>query len=189
MKLVKQVLAVAILFLGVFSYAQEAKVNVEQSSVSWVGKKITGQHDGNISIQSGALELKNNQLINGNFVIDMNSMTCNDLESPEYNQKLIGHLKSDDFFGVAKFPTASFTITEATPFVDQKATVKGTLTIKGISNPVEFVVMQEGNMYTANLEVDRSKFDVRYGSTSFFDNLKDKAIDDIFLLDIKLIVE
>ena len=98
----------------------------------------------------------------------------------------MGHLKSDDFFGVEKFPTATFTVTKAAKFSNGKANVSGNITIKGKTEPVNFVVTKQNNVYKTQLKVDRSKFDVRYGSNSFFDNLGDKAIDNIFILDIQL---
>ena len=117
----------------------------------------------------------------------MNSITCTDLEDIGYNQKLVGHLKSDDFFGVKQNPTASLTITKSTKFSKGKATVTANLTIKGKTESITFEVVKNGTIYTTKLEIDRSKYDVRYGSTSFFDSLGDKAIDDIFTLKINLI--
>ena len=169
-------------------YAQNVTVNTQKSSVEWMGKKIGGKHFGNIQLASGNLEIKNNQITSGNFVIDMNSITNTDLEDPGYNQKLVGHLKSDDFFGVEKYPTASFNITNSSSFKNGKATVTGDVTIKGKTESITFDVMDSGSGYDANIEIDRSKFDVRYGSNSFFDNLGDKAINDIFTLKIKLVV-
>ena len=118
--------------------------------------------------------------------MDMNTITNTDLEDASYNQKLVGHLKSDDFFGVEKFPTATFTITKTSPFSGKKALVEGNLTIKGHTEPISFEVEHTGDVYVAVVEIDRSKFDVRYGSSSFFDNLGDKAINDIFELHIEL---
>ncbi len=96
---------------------------------------------------------------------------------------------TDDFFGVEKYPTANFEITKSSKFSNGKATVTGNLTIKDKTESVSFEVLEKGNTYTAKMEIDRSKFDVRYGSDSFFDNLGDKAIDDIFTLNIKLLVD
>jgi polyisoprenoid-binding protein YceI len=101
---------------------------------------------------------------------------------------LVGHLKSDDFFGVEKYPTSNFIITQSSKFDENKATVTGVITIKGKSENISFDVERKNNEYSAKLDIDRSKFDVRYGSNSFFDNLGDKAIDDIFTLDIKLVL-
>ena len=168
--------------------AQVQKVNTEKSTVHWLGKKIGGQHEGYIKVKSGSIELKNNNIAAGEFTIDMNSISCTDLEDAGYNEKLIGHLKSDDFFGVANFSSAKLKILTASIFSNNKTSVKAELTIKGKTESITFNVTKNKNLYTAKINVDRSKFDVKYGSTSFFDSLGDKAIDDIFVLDIKLAV-
>lgn len=186
MKTSKLFLAMAIALISLGSSIQAQTVDTKTSSIHWIGKKIGGQHDGYIQLKSASLEVKNNKIVGGEFVIDMSSMTCVDLEDEGYNQKLIGHLLSDDFFGVATYPTASLKITKATAFVNGKATVQADLTIKGKTESISFVVFEKGNSYTATIEVDRSKFDVRYGSNSFFDNLGDKAINDLFTLEVVL---
>jgi len=101
---------------------------------------------------------------------------------------LVGHLKSDDFFGVEKYPTARFTVSQSSEFNNGKATLTGNITIKGKTEPITFEVLRTGKEYTASLGIDRSKFNVRYGSDSFFDNLGDNAIDNIFTLEIRLVV-
>jgi len=170
-------------------YAQSFKANADKTELKWTAKKVTGQHFGHIKLMDGSLTLKDNKIVGGIFNIDMQSITNDDLADAGYNQKLVGHLKTDDFFGVEKFPVTTLTLTESTPFVNSQAEVNGKITIKGITNPIAFTVTQNGNSYSATIAVDRSKFDVRYGSGSFFDNLGDKVIDDIFTLDVVLIVE
>ncbi len=182
-------IAIVLLIAGSISvFAQKKEIKSQESVVKWTGNKIGGSHNGEIKVKNGYLEFSNDQISSGKVVIDMNSITDLDLEDKEYNQKLVGHLKSDDFFGVEKFPTASFDITKASKFKDGRARVTGTLTIKGKSEEITFDIVKKGNEYVTKLEVDRSKFDVRYGSGSFFDNLGDKVIDDIFILDIKLTI-
>lgn len=178
--------AVLLLAVSAVTFAQKKEVNKETSEVKWTGKKIGGSHNGAIELKSGYFEFNNDQIVGGEVVMDMNTITNADLEDPGYNEKLVGHLKSDDFFGVEKYPTASFVVSKATKFTDGKASVSGKLTIKGKTEDVTFDVVKSGNEYQAFVEVDRSKFDVRYGSNSFFDNLGDKAIHDIFTLEIKL---
>jgi len=184
----KNVGLVAVLLIAVSAatFAQKKEVIKNESEVKWTGKKIGGAHNGAIELKSGYFEFNNDQIVGGEVVIDMNTISNSDLEDEGYKAKLVGHLKSDDFFGVEKYPTSTFVITKATKFVNGKATVSGKLTIKGKTQDLSFDVVKEGNAYAAQLEVDRSKFDVRYGSNSFFDNLGDKAINDIFVLDIKL---
>ncbi|HRI00036.1 MAG TPA: YceI family protein [Saprospiraceae bacterium] len=164
-------------------------VNTKTSTVSWLGKKVTGQHSGNVSLQSGSVEFSTGKLKTGMFEIDMNSISCTDLKG-EYANKLVGHLKSDDFFGVAKFPKATLKITNVSYTEKNKADVTGDLTIKGITKAVSFPAIIEinGKNLTANatISVDRTLYDIKYGSGSFFDNLGDKAIDNEFKLTVNL---
>ena len=165
-------------------------VDAEQSAVRWTGKKVTGQHTGVINVQEGTLEVAGDQLSGGQFVIDMQSLNNEDLEG-EDKAKLEGHLKSDDFFGVETHPTAELVINEVTPQEGDQYTITGDLTIKGTTLPIEFpatVSLQDGQLTAeATLTVDRSKYDVRYGSSSFFDNLGDKVIYDDFDIAVSLV--
>jgi polyisoprenoid-binding protein YceI len=182
------VLALALMVSGTVNYAQTMEVNTEKSSIEWLGKKIGGQHDGLIQLKNGSLELDGEQITAGKFVVDMTSITNMDIKDEGRNQRLVGHLKSDDFFGVESYPTASFNVVQASKFENDKATLTGDITIKGKKERISFDVVKAGVTFTAEVEIDRSKFDVRYGSKSFFNDLGDNAIDDIFLLRIKLVV-
>lgn len=155
------------------------EVKVESSSVTWKGYKVTGSHMGHIALKEGSLDFKDDKLVGGEFVIDMSSIENSDLEG-EYKAKLEGHLKSDDFFGVETYPAAKLVFTKVKSTGKNSYEVTGDLTIKGKTNPVTFDMSIYGNKATANVKIDRTKFDVRYGSTSFFDDLKDKAIYDEF---------
>jgi len=155
------------------------EVKVETSSVTWKGYKVTGSHTGSIALKEGSLEFKDEKLVGGEFTIDMTSVENTDMEG-EYKAKLEGHLKSDDFFGVENHPTAKLVFNKVKSTGKNSYEVTGDLTIKGKTNPVTFDISIYGNKATANLKIDRTKFDVRYGSTSFFDNLQDKAIYDEF---------
>ncbi len=182
-----QIVAVILMTVLLPVTAQKADINVAKSSVKWTGSKVGGSHNGDISIKSGAFEFKNGNIVKGEVVIDMNTITCEDLTNEGANKKLVGHLKSDDFFGVEKFPTSNFKVTKATPFTKGKATLSGVLTIKGKSEPISFEVTKSGSVYSTQLKVDRSKYDVRFGSKSFFNDLGDNFINDIFILDIQLV--
>jgi polyisoprenoid-binding protein YceI len=182
------VLASVLLLSGNVLFAQKLEVNTGQSSLEWHGKKIGGKHEGNIQLSSGYLELEGDKILAGSFVVDMTSITNNDLKDDDSNQKLVGHLKSDDFFGVEKYPTATFDLKQSTKFSNGKATVSGEITIKGKTENISFDVERSGKEYSATVDINRSKFDVRYGSKKFFDNLGNRAIDDIFTLDITLLV-
>lgn len=170
------------------SFAQKADVIAKDSKIKWIGEKIGGGHEGFIKVKNGQVEMKDGDITAGSFTIDMTTISCTDLKNAEYNQKLVGHLNSDDFFSVAKFPEAKFEITEAN-VKNGKGTVKGLATIKGITKAISFPVEKSGNDYTAKIEIDRSEFDVRYGSKSFFEGLGDNVIDDIFTLNVLLVLD
>lgn len=175
--------------LSAASNAQEKLTAVkEKTKLSWLGEKVTGQHTGTVALQSGWLNLADNKIVSGEFLIDMTS-----IKDDNGSERLIGHLKSEDFFGVEKNPVSKLVITGSTPLEKGSGTVKGNLTIKGITNPVEFkVAMQEnaeGKWFYTNIVIDRSKFNIRYGSGSFFDNLGDKTIYDEFKLKVNLLVQ
>lgn len=166
-------------------------VDNSQSTLSWTAKKVTGSHSGNISVTSGKLEVDNNVLKGGNFQLDTRTITVTDIKDAGMNGKLLGHLKSDDFFSVEKHPTASFVITGTTAKGGGNYDVTGNLTIKGITKPISFpaTVTVAGGKATAKatIKVDRTKFDIKYRSSNFFENLGDKAIYDDFELDVTLV--
>lgn len=176
------------LITGTSNGQQKLTANIEKSKLSWLGEKVTGQHSGFISLKEGWLNWKDNQIVSGEFLIDMAS-----LKDDEGSERLEGHLKSEDFFSVVKFPVTRFEITGSSSFERGSGTVKGNLTIKGVTNPVEFKATvqntDEGTRFYANIVVDRSKFNLRYGSGSYFDNLGDKTIYDEFKLKVNLLVQ
>lgn len=172
------------------------KVQPQLSTLGWTGKKVGGQHTGTINLQDGSMQVKGSQIVGGTFVADMASLKNTDLTDADYNAKLVGHLKSDDFFGVEKNPTATFVITSIKPLKGDangtNATITGNLTIKGKTNPVSFpakVGVKNGvAAATGTASIDRSKYDVKYGST-LFGAAADKAIDDMFLLSFNVIAK
>lgn len=166
-------------------------VKVDDSNVVWKGYKVTGEHTGTINVKSGDLTFgENGELAGGKLLIDMTSIKVTDLEG-EWAGKLEGHLKSGDFFGVEKYPTAELVITKVaakgTPG-DYKVT--GNLTIKETTKEIRFYthLEKDGGMVSASadIKIDRTDYDVRYGSGSFFDNLGDKTIYDEFDLSVNL---
>ena len=176
-------LGVAIIAFASFSFAtlveEKKDVKIDKSKIIWKGYKVTGSHEGTIAIKSGSLTFAESKLVGGEFVIDMTTLGSTDLEG-ENKGKLDGHLKSDDFFGVESHPTAILVFKKVVASGKNAYNVTGDLTVKGKTNPVSFVISIYGNKATASLKIDRTKYDVRYGSTSFFDGLKDKAIYDEF---------
>ena len=166
--------------------AQSKNVDVAKSTINWVGKKVTGKHEGTINLKEGLLVFKKNKLTGGNFIVDMTSLSTTDLKPGEGKEKLEGHLKSDDFFGTDKFATSKLVFKTIKANGKNSYTVTGDLTIKSITNPITFIITVKGNSATTNLKIDRTKYDVKYGSGSFFDNLGDKAISDNFDLNVAL---
>lgn len=176
----------ALIVTGAFATNPVKKeVKVKDATITWVGKKVTGSHTGTIELQEGTLIMEGNELVGGNFIMNMTSLQVTDLEAGKGKEKLEGHLKTDEFFGVNNFPTATFTITGVAKSGDGYS-VTGDMTIKGITQPMKIRMNINGNKATTDLEIDRTKFGITYGSGSFFDNLKDKAINDNFELDVSL---
>ena len=172
------------------------KVQPQLSTLGWTGKKVGGQHTGTINLKDGTVQVKGSQIVGGTFVADMASLKNTDLTDADYNAKLVGHLKSDDFFGVEKNPTAAFVITSIKLLkgdaAGNNATISGNLTIKGKTNPLSFpakVGVKNGvAAATGTASIDRSKYDVKYGST-LFGAAADKAIDDVFQLSFNVIAK
>lgn len=167
-------------------------VNTAQSKLVWKAEKVTGKHDGTVKLSAGEITVANDKLVAGSFTIDMTSIAVVDIKDPDMNAKLLGHLKSDDFFSVDKHKTATFVITSVTPASQAGSyTVKGNLTIKGITKPIEFpaAIIIDGKTLkaTATITVDRTQFDIRYGSKSFFESIGDKAIYDDFIIELQLV--
>ena len=180
---IKNLAIIAVVAFATVSFTtiknEKKDVKADKSKVVWKGYKVTGSHEGTIAIKSGSLTFNENKLVGGEFVIDMTSINTTDLQG-ESKGKLDGHLKSDDFFGVENHPTATLVFKKVTASGKNAYNVSGNLTIKGKTNPVNFIISIYGNKATASVKVDRTKYGVQYNSTSFFEGLKDKAIYDEF---------
>lgn len=167
------------------------KVDTQKSALNWEGKKVTGQHNGVVKFNEGTLTVDGTKLTGGTFAFDMNSITCLDLTDAGYNAKFIGHMKSEDFFNTTKYPTSKFVITKVTPKGGNNYDITGNMTIKNITNPVTFpaTVTVAGNTITAEGKavLDRTKYDIKFGSKSFFENIGDKAIYDDFTINLKTV--
>ncbi|MGQ0644322.1 MAG: YceI family protein [Elusimicrobiota bacterium] len=170
-----------------------------KSVLKWTGRKVTGAHNGTIRLKSGSAVVTKGRLTGGEFTVDMTSIENEDIQDAASRAKLVGHLKSDDFFGVDKHPEAAFKVTGVKPLSGASGSGKptheitGDLTIKGITHPVTFPahVKISGDKAEAkgSITVDRTKWDVRYGSGKFFQNLGDKMIHDDFSLDFHLVAK
>ena len=167
------------------------KIDTQKSVLNWNGKKVTGEHSGTIKLSDGMMMVDGGKLTGGAFTFNMNTIVNTDLTDAGYNAKFITHMKSDEFFNTTKFPTSTFKVTKVTPKGGDVYDITGNMTIKGITNAVTFpaTVKMTDNAITANGKavLDRTKYDIRYGSKSFFENIGDKAIYDDFMVEMKLV--
>ena len=162
------------------------------ASIIWTGGKVIGgSHTGSLELKENSLEFMGKDLVGGSFVVDMNSMKVTDL-SGSSAEKLNGHMKSDDFFGVSNYPESTFIISDVKAGSEKgEYMVTGDLTIKSTSLPISFPVQMtwEGNqaIASAKIKVNRADFDVRHGSGRFFSGLGDRAIKDEFMMDVRIV--
>ena len=172
-----------------------AKFRIQQvsSTVNWTGKKVLGLHTGSINIADGFIEVTDNTIVGGEIQIDMTSIVITDIEDKKTNQDFLSHLLNDDFFSVDKFKIAKLIITDSRKIETNKFNIDGNLTIKDISHPISFIATVE--IFTKTLHslgevvIDRTLYNIRYGSGKFIDNLGDKLIYDDFVLQFKLVGE
>lgn len=178
---------------------KDLSINTKVSSVDWVGKKVTGQHTGTVTIKEGTVHLHDGAFTKGKVVIDMTTLASSDMEG-NMAKKLIGHLSSADFFDTKNHTTATLEITKVNKWYDAKGNelpnkklIVGILTIKGISKPIEFpatVELKDGKLAAyAEMKIDRTLYDIKYGSGKFFEGLGDKMIDDEFIIKFKIAAE
>ncbi len=166
-------------------------VNTNTATLHWKGFKSSSSHYGTISLKEGFFTVNNNQITGGEFIIDMNSIIVLDLHSKnKSNNPLVNHLKSVNFFEVSTYPTAKFEITDTENKKD-KTLIKGKLTLKNKTNPIEFLatVTIDGNnleFYSETFKIDRCKWNVKYNSKSFFKNLKERSINDYMEISVKI---
>lgn len=181
MKILKKVFISAITIIMTTSLYSQSQLNISESSLKWEGKKITGSgHYGSMNFKESSVVVENGNIISGEFLVDMSSISCDDL-SGKGKSGLEGHLKSEDFFDVKNFNTAKLVISSV-----NNETAKGLLTIKNITHPVDFRLTKDKSNYNAELVFDRSKYDVKYASGNFFENLGDKLILDEIKINVQL---
>lgn len=168
------------------------------SKVEWLAKKVTGQHNGTLAIKSGELKTEGGKITSGSFILNMASIKVVDITDAETNAKLAGHLNSEDFFSTAKHPEAKFELISAEPIANAAAgspnyTIKGNLTLKGISKAISFpaTITMDAEMIgaLADFEIDRTEWDIRFGSGKFFKDIGDKAINDNFNVKLNLLAK
>jgi len=190
----KQILLLISVLYSYYSYSQDGLsryvADPTKSAIEWTGKKLTGEHYGEIMLGSGELTFSKDKLVGGTFEMDMNSITCTDITDVKSNKRLLDHLKSEDFFSVNRFPTSQFTIISVEVKSANEYYVTGNLTIKGKASPVSFPVKlrNENNQLLADATItfDRSKYDVKFGSQSFYENIGDQLVYDDVDISIKM---
>ena len=187
-------LIIAALFLCQISFTihtNDIKANKNNSTIIWTGSKPTGSHTGNVSLKSGHLTFDHGRLVGGNFVIDMSSITCTDIESEKKNKYLVDHLKAKDFFAVDEFPEVVLSITSVEKLEGMQHQMYGNMTIKGITNPISFLAevnsSRRGFNAIAKIIIDRTKWGVEYKSGNIFKDLGDKIMYDDIEFDIFLV--
>lgn len=175
-------------------------LDASKSKIKWTGRKLTGAHSGDVSVNSGTFSMDEDGLISAGLItLDMTSITVTDIKDAESNADLVGHLKADDFFGVDKHPEANYKITsselvKSTQGVKTNFKVIGDLTIKGITKPATAVLVAvqsqnvKGNISIAGaIKFDRTNYGIKYNSGKFFDALGDKVINDDVTLQVSLV--
>lgn len=169
--------------------SRQLQVDMSKSQMIWKGHKIMGSHEGEFDLKSGFITASDSDIKGGEFVVDMMSIRTKSLmDGGDQHDKdeLAAHLRDGDFFDANSFPTATFKIKKSQR-VGQQFKITGDMTIKGVTQSITFLASWTNNMLKANVNIDRTKFNIKYGSGTFFDNLGDRAIKDEFSLDLSLV--
>ncbi len=195
MKNVMAILA-GLLSLGLLASSDMNKervfsIDTSQTKVKWLGRKVTGAHWGYVRVKQGELKFRGSDLVGGNFVMDMTSIDVGDIKKPENNKNLVDHLRSDDFFAVNTYKTATLKIKNARIGKGGAFDISADLTVKGITKPVFFQAMldpfENGVKGLAKIKFNRTQYGVKYKSSSFFKNLGDRVIHDDVEIDVSLV--
>ena len=185
----------SIILMTCMNLNSQVQMDLSKSSIKWIGKEITTkEHFGALKFSKAQLEFNGDVLTGGEFMVDMTTLDVQDL-SGGGKQRLEGHLRSDDFFSVDKHQTSYLKINEVLPpelsrieADNNSFEVSGELTIKGITQPIVFTLKPVSDQsYVADLTFDRSDYNVRFRSGSFFENLGDKLILDDIKLEVTLV--
>ena len=181
-------------FVSILTAADTLQVDMENSQIKWIGRKVTGEHSGTLNLSGGWVVLDKNSINSGKFIFDMASISNTDIESPEWKQKLEDHLKSEDFFHTDSFPQAILEIKGLQlVFIENSKNseqILADLTISGITHEIKFPfeLTQSQNNFTAkgSVDIDRTLYNINYKSGKFFDELGDKLIYDNFTVQFKV---
>ena len=180
------------LFSLIFS-SNQFEIDDKKSSIQWKGTKSTGSyHDGLISVDSSILNIDdNNMLLNGTIIIDMNSIVCTDIQDKESNSYLVKHLKNDDFFSTELFPKSVLTINKVVPIKDNNYSITADLTIKNKTHPIDFIaniIIKDGiGLASGKIDINRAQYGIKYKSQSWYPDIGDRFINDIFELYFNLL--
>ncbi len=184
-----KLLIALILTFGVFAQAKTnatMALDLEKSKVNWFAKKVIGNdnHKGFIPFKSVELKMSDKgEVAGGTFVLDMTGFESTDL-SGKMKKKFEGHLKSEDFFHVSKKGNDTATLIIETI---KEGKAMGKLTLKGVTKPVTLTFNKKGNKYIGSYTLDRTQWNIKYGSNNFFKGLGDKAIDDKVKIDFEIV--
>ena len=180
----KNLLIISFLLIKLELFSQEYGIDLEKSKIKWTGKEITTRsHYGTLKFVEGEIKFQP-EAVTGKVVVDMESLSVDDLTGGS-KARLEGHLRSDDFFSVSSHKSSTIEVTSSKKNGDD-FDIDGVLTIKGISHPISFVLSVDNKVATSKLTFDRSKYDVRFRSGTFFENLGDKLILDDIELEVEL---
>jgi polyisoprenoid-binding protein YceI len=167
------------------------QIQNSSSTVNWTGKKVLGLHTGSLAIAGGFVEITDTRITGGEIRMDMTSITITDIADKKTHDDFLSHLRNDDFFAVDRFTTATLVVSGSEKAEGNKLKVNGMLTIKDISHPVSFLATVEvfaGFLHAmGEMVIDRTLYNIRYGSGKFIANLGDRLIYDDFVLQFKLI--
>ena len=187
MKMISILLIISIIIPSI-----EFNIIENKSTIRWKGSKSTGSyHDGNILIENGIINVDKNTILNGEIIIDMNSITCSDIEDENSNRYLVEHLKNEDFFSVSQFPLASLKIINVKQEENNDYLITADLTIKDQTHPIDFIanikINKDAAVAIGKIDIDRSKYNIKYKSKTWYPDLGDRFINDIFELYFNLV--
>lgn len=169
------------------------QIQKTSSHINWTGKKVLGLHTGTINVASGFIKMEGDEFKESEVTIDMTSIVVTDIDDTKTNQEFKDHLLYDDFFAVHKHPTSHLMIAKSTRLNSGEYKLDGTLTIKSLSHPITFTAKLERFSDTLHslgeIVIDRTLYNIRYGSRKFIKDLGDKLIYDEFVLQFKLIAQ
>ena len=186
-----------------FSFSQDKHlIDIDRSALHWYGYKVTGEHDGNVNVSSGYVTLDfNDYTVTDAYIkMDMNSITVSDIKSEKWNNKLVNHLKDDDFFSVSDFPFSSLKVlSKVSPDnlvvykeedKDSEVLYNCLVTIKGIENIIRVpitVSKLNGSFHTSGtVKLDRTLWNIKYKSQKYFASIGDRMIYDNFVISFSI---